>query len=282
MQALSRSLKAEGKTLGLVPTMGFLHEGHLSLVRASKAENDITIVSIFVNPTQFAPNEDFGNYPRDFERDKTLLEAEGTDIIFNPSVDDIYPADFSTYVTAEGISHIGEGEFRPAHFKGVTTIVMILFNSTLADHSYFGQKDAQQAAILMKMVRELCIPVVVHIMPIVREADGLARSSRNIYLSERERADALVLSASLAKAKEMLVNGEHIACHIKTGLQNMIQKVPTAEPDYVRIVSAETFHEAQTIEEGKTYFVLLACRFGKARLIDNLFVDMRGHKKLFS
>ncbi len=282
MQALSRALKAEGKTLGLVPTMGYLHEGHLSLVRASKSKNDITIVSVFVNPTQFGPNEDLGNYPRDFERDKDLLKAEGVDIIFNPSDENIYPKEFSTYVTAEGISQLGEGEFRPTHFRGVTTIVLILFNSTLADNAYFGQKDAQQAAILLKMVRELCVPITVHVMPIVRESDGLALSSRNIYLGKQERSDAVILSAALARAKEMVTAGEHITCHLRSELQNIIQKVPTAKLDYVKIVSADTFLDVQTIEEGKSYYILLACRFGKARLIDNLFVDTSGHTIHFS
>lgn len=281
MQAISRILKSEGKTLGLVPTMGFLHEGHLSLVRAAKAQNDITIVSIFVNPTQFGPNEDLSRYPRDFERDAALLEGEGVDIIFYPTPEDIYGPDFSSFITVENISALVEGEFRPTHFKGVTTVVAILFNATLADHAYFGQKDAQQATILSKMQVELCFPIEVHVMPIVREEDGLALSSRNIYLGEQERKDAVVLSQSLQHAKIMLLQGERRAATIQEELVSHINQKQTAVLDYVKVVSAGSFLDAEVLEAGKRYFVLLACRFGKARLIDNLFVDLTGETVFF-
>lgn len=276
MQAFSRSLKSEGKKLGLVPTMGFLHEGHISLVRAANERNDVTIVSIFVNPTQFAPNEDYGRYPRDFEHDKALLEKEGVDIIFYPTPDDIYGPNYSTYVTVEGISSVIEGEFRPTHFRGVASVVAILFNATLADNAYFGQKDAQQVTILKKMVEELCIPVTVNVMPIVREADGLALSSRNIYLGPEDRERALVLSRSLQLAKGLLESGERDANKLRQKIAALIEQKATNTPDYVKVVHADTFTDANTFESGKQYFILLACRFGKARLIDNLFVDLAG------
>ncbi len=277
MQSIAKNLKKDGKSLGLVPTMGFLHEGHSSLVRYSRAENDITIVSIFVNPTQFAPNEDFSRYPRDFERDRTLMENEAVDYIFAPEASDIYPDGFSTYVVVEKLSEVIEGEIRPAHFKGVTTVVNILFNATLADNAYFGQKDAQQATILFKMATEQCSPVKVHIKPIVREADGLALSSRNIYLSSDERRGAVVLSESLAIARDLLMNGERKSAELLRAMQVHLSIAKTGSLDYVKIVTTNNFHSTDQIETGREYFILVAYKFGKTRLIDNLYIDFRNN-----
>ncbi len=275
MQSIAKNLKREGKSLGLVPTMGFLHEGHISLVRGSKAANDVTIVSIFVNPAQFAPNEDFNRYPRDLERDKKILENENVDYIFAPEAADIYPPGFSTYITVEELSNVIEGEIRPIHFKGVTTIVNILFNATLADNAYFGQKDAQQATILAKMAADQCAPIKVHIEPIVRETDGLALSSRNIYLSSEERSEAVLISQSLKIAKEFIEIGKYDCAVIIKAMQKHLSGAKTGLPDYIKIVNAKTFHSIDKIEQGGEYFILVAFKFGKTRLIDNLYIDYR-------
>jgi pantoate--beta-alanine ligase len=258
--------------MGFVPTMGYLHEGHISLIRKSKRKADITVVSIFVNPTQFAPNEDFENYPRDIKRDIKLLKREQVDILFCPNSSDIYPPDFQTYTSVERITGILEGAFRPTHFKGVTTIVSILFNCVKPDFAFFGQKDAQQAEIVQRMVRDLKFGIKVIICPIIREKDGLALSSRNIYLSFTERLDALVLNKSLKLAEKNIVDGEKDAERILTEMKTFIGSVNSASLDYVSIFEKKTFSEVKELKAGEKYYILVACKIGKTRLIDNLIV----------
>ncbi len=254
--------------------MGYLHEGHLSLVRASKRENDITVVSIFVNPSQFGPNEDLSKYPRDFGRDERLLSENETDYIFYPNVEEIYPNGFQTYVVQEQISSHLEGAIRPVHFRGVTTIVSILFNIVKPQRAYFGQKDAQQCAVLTRMVTDLCFDLEMRICPIVREPDGLAMSSRNVYLSKHERLDALVLSRSLKMAAEMIEKGERDCDKIKTDAMSLLTEIPSASPDYFEIVDFDTFESVSNLEPQKSYFLLTACKIGKTRLIDNHLIRL--------
>jgi pantoate--beta-alanine ligase len=274
MQKISRKLKLSGKSIGFVPTMGFLHEGHLSLVRKSKKTADITVVSIFVNPTQFAPNEDLDKYPRDVKRDKSLLIKEGVDFVFLPREEEIYSADYQTYVEVEKISKHLEGEYRPTHFKGVTTIVTILFNSVNPDFVFFGQKDAQQAAVIKQMIKDLKFDIKIRVCPVVREQDGLAMSSRNTYLSIKERKDALVLSKSLKLADTMIKKGETKSQSIIKEMKELINSVDNATLDYIKVVNADNFEEEQIISKGKKYYILVACRIGNTRLIDNILIKI--------
>lgn len=274
MQEIANGVIRAGKSIGFVPTMGFLHEGHLSLVKASKSENDITVVSIFVNPTQFGPNEDLSKYPRDFNRDENLLSENGTDYIFYPNVEEIYPNGFQTYVVQEQISSFLEGAVRPVHFRGVTTIVSILFNIVKPKRAYFGQKDAQQCAVLKRMVTDLCFDLEMKICPIVREPDGLAMSSRNVYLSKQERLDALVLSRSLKMAAGMIEKGERDCDIIKAKAMSLLSDIPSASPDYFEIVHFDSFKIVSSLESRKSYFLLTACKIGKTRLIDNQLIHL--------
>ena len=274
MHSFSKGGKKEGKTIALVPTMGYLHEGHLSLVKKAKERADIVVVSIFVNPIQFAPNEDFSTYPRDEKRDIKLLEELKVDAVFIPNVDEIYNKDFQTNVAVARLTQKLEGEFRPAHFKGVTTIVAILFNCVKPDIAIFGQKDAQQAAVIKQMVKDLKFNIEIIIVPIVRETDGLAMSSRNIYLSEQERKDALVIYRSLLEANNIIKTGERNVNLLIQKMSEIINSVNTSKIDYVRIVSAADFYEVQTLDPGKEYYILVACRIGETRLIDNLLVKL--------
>ncbi len=274
MQRISRKAAGEGKSIGFVPTMGFLHEGHLSLVGKSKKTADITVVSIFVNPTQFAPGEDLSKYPRDLKRDKELLERENADYLFYPEAGDIYSGNFQTYVEVGKITGILEGEFRPSHFKGVTTVVSILFNIIRPDHAFFGQKDAQQAAVIKQMVKDLKYNIKIHVCPIVREPDGLALSSRNIYLNAGERKDALVLSKSLKLAAGMIKTGEANAGKIIGSMKEVVGSVDSSRPDYIKIVEADNFKETSRLIKGKKYYILIACRIGKTRLIDNMLIKL--------
>ncbi len=274
MRQLSTKLKAEGLSIGFIPTMGYLHDGHLSLIKKSKLKTDITVVSIFVNPTQFGPNEDLKKYPRDIERDKKILKEFNVDYLFFPSEDEVYPKNYQTYVEVKNISKILEGEFRPTHFKGVTTIVSILFNSVNPDYAFFGQKDAQQAAIIQQMVKDLKFPVKIIVCPIVREADGLAMSSRNIYLSPKERKDALVLYKSLKSAAEIIKSGERKTSVIYNSMLKIVNSVDSSNPEYIRIVESDTFDEVKNIIEGKSYYILIACKIGNTRLIDNFLVKI--------
>ena len=253
--------------------MGFLHEGHLSLIRQSKKTCDVTIVSIFVNPTQFGPSEDFNSYPRDVQRDNKLLENEGVDFLFLPSTEEIYPKNFQTYVNVEYVTKKLEGEFRPTHFRGVATVVMILFNCIQPDYAFFGQKDAQQLSVIKQMVKDLKLDVKIIGCPIVRESDGLAMSSRNVYLSHLERQEALILYRSLELARELIDSGEKRVNIILSDMTELFSKIPSANLDYIKIVEADTFEIIDELEKGKEYFVLIACKIGKTRLIDNAKIE---------
>lgn len=249
--------------------MGYLHEGHLSLVRKSKEITDVTIVSIFVNPTQFAPNEDFSIYPRDLERDKKLLIKEKTDFLFLPPESEIYPEDFQSSVLADRTTKILEGELRPEHFKGVTTIVSIFFNCVNPDYAFFGQKDAQQICVIKQIVRDLKYGIEIIECPIVREQDGLALSSRNIYLSAEDRNKALLLSKALNESKIMIDNGERDTKKIIKSIGTLFLIEKNVHLNYISIVD-EKFNLIERIEEGIWYYVLIAAKIGKIRLIDNI------------
>jgi len=268
-----REEKGQGKTIGFVPTMGFLHEGHLSLVEAAKQTTDTVVVSIFVNPTQFAPGEDLDAYPRDLAGDQAKLESKGVDVLFFPSVETMYPEGYSSYVTVEGpITKALCGKSRPTHFKGVTTIVNKLFNMVDPDKAFFGQKDAQQVAVIQKMVRDLNMAVTVVPCPILREADGLAMSSRNSYLTPQERQDALVLSQSLAHARDLVEAGERNSTKIIASMVDKIKQVDYAIIDYVEIVDPYTLENVETIESD--ILIALAVQVGKPRLIDNMRLEV--------
>jgi pantoate--beta-alanine ligase len=256
---------------GFVPTMGFLHEGHLSLVRRAKAENERTAVSIYVNPTQFAPTEDLSSYPRDLARDLALLEATGVDLVFTPNDDVMYPPDFQTMVTVAEVSRPLEGSSRPTHFQGIATIVAKLFNIIQPTRAYFGQKDAQQAVVLRQMVRDLNFNVEMIICPIVREADGLALSSRNKYLTPEQRQAATILSHALNRARDAYANGERDGRILRQIMRDAINAEPLARLDYVSAADPATLQELEEVKEG----VLLstAVFFGKTRLIDNILIE---------
>lgn len=272
MQKICGKLKERGKTIGLVPTMGYLHEGHPSLVRIARKRCDVLVVTIFVNPTQFGPKEDFQSYPRDFKRDRLLLEEEGCDLIFAPRMEDMYPEGYLTYVTVEKITGKLEGRTRPTHFRGVTTIVAKLFNIVQPDIAVFGQKDAQQAVVLKKMVEDLNYGIKMIIAPTVREKDGLALSSRNKYLSEEERRQATALYESLREAKRLIGRGERSASRIISRMRSLIEKQPSAELDYIAVTKARTLEPLNRLR-GEV-LISLAVRFGKARLIDNIKVKV--------
>jgi len=272
MQSFSLSARAEGKKIGFVPTMGYLHEGHLSLILAARAETDLVVVSIFVNPTQFAPGEDFERYPRDLERDKRLAEGAGTDIVFYPSASEMYPGDFSTYVEETKLSKHLCGLSRPTYFRGVTTVVLKLFNIILPDVAYFGRKDAQQALIIKRMVRDLNLPIKIEVLPIVREEDGLAVSSRNEYLSPRQRKQATVLYQALMEAKRLVDSGAKDAYKIKERMKEIIESARDARIDYINIVSQNTLEDIERVQGN--VLIPLAVFIGKTRLIDNVELDV--------
>ena len=269
MQKWSMDRKKAGKTVAVVPTMGFLHEGHLSLIDAARANGaDAVVVTIFVNPIQFAPNEDFDSYPRDFEHDAALLREKNVDAVFAPTVSEMYPAPVTCMVIENKLSKGLCAKTRPTHFNGVTTVVAKLFNATLPDIAVFGQKDAQQARVLKRMVRDLNFPIRMVVAPIVREADGLAKSSRNKYLSEDERARALVLSRSLLAAKEMAEKGEKDLAKL-TGFIRKEIEAQGGKVDYVEAIDSEEL-EPVTVRDGKPVMIALAAYFGTTRLIDNI------------
>ena len=257
--------------VGLVPTMGFLHEGHLALVRQARAENSSVVVSIFVNPTQFGPQEDFKQYPRDLQRDLALLEMEKPDIVFMPSVTEMYPAQFNSWVEVSKVTERLEGATRPTHFKGVTTVVAKLFYIVEPTRAYFGQKDAQQSIVIKKMVADLNMNLEVITIPTVREPDGLAMSSRNIYLNPQERQAALVLYQSLGLAQQLWSQGEKDAEHIRQQMKDLIQRQPLADIDYVSIADTETLDELEKVNPPT--LVSLAVTIGKTRLIDNIVLE---------
>ena len=271
MQEFALRLKQEGRRIGLVPTMGALHEGHLTLMRAAKEATDFVIASVFVNPTQFGPNEDFDAYPRRFEEDCRKLESVGVDAVFHPQAADMYPQGFCTYVNVDGdITHKLCGAQRPIHFRSVATVVTKLFNITQADEAFFGQKDAQQVVVVCRFVQDLNLPVHINMVPIVREESGLARSSRNVYLSPEEKTAALVLSRSLRLAKDAYEKGERNAAVLKALVTKEIAGEPLAAIDYVDLFSFPALEAIETVDEKS--LLALAVRIGKTRLIDNIIL----------
>ena len=275
LKTLIASLKQKNKTIGFVPTMGFLHEGHLSLARQSKRENNFTVASIFVNPLQFGPKEDFKKYPRDQKRDEKLLKSAGVDAVFAPSAKEFYPVDFQSSVSLSRLSRPLCGYSRPSHFTGVATVVMKLLNLTAPDRLYLGQKDFQQCRVLEQMIEDMDMSVNVRRMPIVRERDGLAMSSRNIFLSKAERGEAVILSRSLSRAKDFIESGEKDATKIKKQIVSMLSQAPHARIDYAEIADARTLENVVKLKKGGQVVVALAVYFSKTRLIDNALVDVR-------
>jgi len=269
MQRVARDLKRRGR-VGFVPTMGFLHEGHLRLVRAARRQSDFVVVSIFVNPIQFGPKEDFRRYPRDFKRDLRLLQSAGADFIFYPDVREMYPEGFATFVDVERLGEGLCGRSRPGHFRGVATVVSKLFNIVLPDVAVFGAKDAQQAFVIRRMVRDLDFQTRIVILPTAREKDGLAMSSRNVYLTPEQRAEAPVLHRSLVVAKRIIGQGERSAAKVKATMRRMILRESSGRIDYVEMVDTDELRPVSTIA-GET-LVALAVFFGKTRLIDNVIV----------
>ena len=255
-------------TVAFVPTMGYLHGGHLALVKQAKMENSAVIVSIYVNPTQFGPREDFGAYPRELNRDLELLRREGVDIVFVPSGEEMYPPEFSSWVDVEKVTERLEGASRPGHFRGVATVVAKLFNIVQPTRAYFGQKDAQQAVVIKRMVADLNIGIEIIVVSTVRENDGLAMSSRNIYLSPGERQAATILFKALTLARQLGQGGERDAEEIRRQMTSLIQKEPLAQIDYVSIADAETLEELDLID--RPALASLAVKIGKTRLIDNM------------
>jgi len=257
--------------VGLVPTMGYLHEGHLALVERARAENSSVVASIFVNPTQFGPQEDFKHYPRDHELDLSILEKEKTDIVFMPSVAEMYPEPFDSWVEVSKITKHLEGAARPGHFRGVATVVAKLFNIVQPSRAYFGQKDAQQSIVIRKMVADLNMNLEIITIPTVREADGLAMSSRNIYLNSEQRQAATVLYQALSLAKQLWSHGEKDAERIRQQMLTLVQRQPLTDIDYVSIADNETLDELDTVSPPA--LVSLAVRIGKTRLIDNVVLE---------
>ena len=270
---MARQARADSRIIGFVPTMGALHEGHISLIARAKKECSPLIASIFVNPKQFGPSEDFAKYPRAFESDNEKLKQAGVDALFAPEAAEIYPKDFSTYVQVEGLSERLEGRSRPGHFRGVATVVMKLLQIVQPHRAYFGRKDAQQARLVTQMARDLNVDSEIVICPIVREPDGLALSSRNVYLNPEERKAATVLYRALEAAKRELARDIHDALQLKDVLQRTLRKERLAAVDYAEIVDAELFEPVLRVS--KSCFVLLAVIIGKTRLIDNLYVESK-------
>jgi pantoate--beta-alanine ligase len=263
--------RANGKRVGLVPTMGALHVGHVSLIEAAAARCEFVVVSIFVNPTQFGPNEDLSAYPRPFEKDVAICEESGADVVFSPSPEEMYGGEGATWVTVEKLTAPLCGRSRPTHFRGVTTVCAKLFNIVGPDVAFFGQKDAQQAIVIKRMVADLNMPLEVVVCPTVREADGLAVSSRNRYLSEQERRDATALYRSLETCREMVVAGTRDAAEIRAAMVAVLEEVPALEIEYVSLVDAETLEDVERV--AGQVLVAVAARLGPARLIDNILVD---------
>jgi len=268
MRALCRSAKSGGKRLGLVPTMGALHEGHLSLVRAAKEKTDVIATSIFVNPTQFGPTEDFSRYPRALEKDCAILEREGVEFVFAPTVEEMYPAGAVTWVTVGGLSERLCGKSRPGHFRGVATVVAKLFHIIEPDAAFFGQKDAAQHAIIRKMVRDLDMPVAIEVCPIVREADGLALSSRNTYLNTEERKSALVLYRSLQCAQELFRTGERNSAKLIAAARQEFASESNVRLDYFEIVNPDSLEPV--LDTSSPSLAAVAAYVGNTRLIDNI------------
>lgn len=262
----------QGKTIGFVPTMGYLHEGHLSLIEKARAEADIVVLSIFVNPLQFGANEDFSTYPRDLERDAQIAKQGGVDYLFNPSVQEMYPEEIKTIVSVKGVTEIMCGSSRPGHFDGVATVVMKLFQIIQPNYAYFGLKDAQQIAVIQQMVSDLNLPIVLRPCPIVRESDGLALSSRNVYLSSEERQEATILYKTLQWAADCITQGERNPKELIQGMKTRLEAIPVATVDYIEIRSFPGLLEPEEIY-GQV-ILALAVRIGRTRLIDNLILNV--------
>lgn len=263
--------KRQGLSVGLIPTMGYLHEGHQSLIARAAEENDRVVVSVFVNPIQFGPSEDLESYPRDFERDCALCEKTGADLIFHPETSEMYAEDFCTYVDMDRLTKGLCGASRPIHFRGVCTVVSKLFHIVTPDRAYFGQKDAQQLAVIKRMVRDLSMDIEIVGCPIIREPDGLAKSSRNTYLSPQERRAAVVLSRALKEGRKALTNGEQSAQAIIGIIRNVLDSEPLAQPEYVELVDWETLEPVEMAD--RPVLVALAVRIGTTRLIDNFVFE---------
>jgi pantoate--beta-alanine ligase len=275
MTSIVRALQQEKRTIGFVPTMGALHQGHLSLIQEARSRCDVVIVSIFVNPTQFGPSEDFKAYPRDLDRDAGLIGDLDVDYVFAPTVEEIYPPGFSTYISVEGLTDKLEGAARPGHFRGVTTVVGILLNIVRPDFAFFGQKDAQQAIVIKHMVRDLAFPTAIVVAPTVREETGLAMSSRNNYLSEEERRAAAVLRRALSQADSAFAAGERDAGRLIEIVRMTVGKEPLVRLDYVSVNDAEGLDVLERLDE-KPALISLAAFVGSTRLIDNVVL---GHEK---
>jgi len=275
MASVARKVRREqDKTIGLVPTMGALHDGHLSLIREARRMCDVVVVSVFVNPTQFALDEDFERYPRDLTKDAAILTDYNVDYIFAPTIEEVYPKDFSTYVTVSGLSEQLEGVSRPGHFRGVATVVTVLLNIVRPDFAFFGQKDAQQTLIVKRLVRDLAFETEIVVLPTVREESGLALSSRNAYLNEDERRAALVLYRALSRAKEAYKDGERSGSRLASIVQATVAAEPLARLDYVSVADADTLEQLERLND-RTVLIALAVHIGKARLIDNIILNRK-------
>lgn len=273
MQSKARQLRRDGKSIGIVPTMGFLHEGHLSLIEVARSVCDVVVTTLFVNPTQFGPGEDFERYPRDQKRDQKLAEHAGTDILFVPEAKEMYPDGYETFVVTGKISTILEGKYRPTHFRGVTTVVAKLFHIVKPHHAVFGQKDAQQVAVIRRMIEDLNMDVELIVAPIHREKDGLAMSSRNVYLGAEDRKNATALYRALLLAKKSVARGERNVSALRTAMTALLEKAHPSGIDYVTFVDKETFEEISHLA-GPEVIAVLAVRFGKTRLIDNMIIPV--------
>ncbi|ADU94561.1 pantoate--beta-alanine ligase [Geobacillus sp. Y412MC52] len=272
MQALMRQYRCEGKTIGFVPTMGYLHEGHTSLIDRARAENDIVVLSVFVNPLQFGPNEDFARYPRDFERDRRIAEQHGVDVLFHPEADEMYPEPLTVRAIVQARADVLCGRSRPGHFDGVATVLIKLFNIVMPDRAYFGMKDAQQVAVVDGLIRDLNFPIELVPVPTVREADGLAKSSRNVYLSPQERSEAPALYAALQAAASAVERGERSAAAIRRMVREHIEAHTHVEIDYVEVCSYPDLTPLETL--AGTVLIAVAVRFASARLIDNIMIEL--------
>jgi pantoate--beta-alanine ligase len=270
MRAASRAVRRAGKRLGFVPTMGALHQGHISLVQAARVSSDVVVASIFVNPTQFGPNEDLAKYPRSFDRDCEMLEREGVELLFAPPVEEMYPPGAMTWITVEGLSDKLDGRSRPGHFRGVTTVVAKLFHAVEPDAAFFGQKDAAQVAIIRRMVRDLNMAVEIVVCPIVREADGLAMSSRNAYLDPEQRKQALVLHRSLLRVQELAEEGERDAGRLLAAGREKFAQEKSVRLDYFELVDPDTLDPVENVSSGA--LVAVAAYVGGTRLIDNILL----------
>lgn len=279
MQVAAAGLRGLGRRIGFVPTMGALHEGHLSLVRTARQHAEVTVVSLFVNPAQFGPQEDYRTYPRDLEGDSDQLRSGGVDFLFAPPVEEIYPADFQTYAAVEHVSAPLEGRFRPGHFRGVATVVLKLFHIVQPHLAFFGQKDAQQCVVIRQMVRDLSLPVEIVVCPTVREPDGLALSSRNAYLNPEERRAATVLFRSLCRARQLLEGGERRAEAILGEMRALLEQEPRARMDYVELVEAGSLQPLELVAGHA--LIALAVRIGPARLLDNMLLEESGSRVRF-